>query len=96
MGSPGKSGKKGITGPVGPPGISGPKGQKGDTGPGGMPGAKREAGESISAPSASNILGQAQALVRLVINGKHFLKQCFSFCTNLFFFLLQQAIYISG
>ena len=135
MGSPGKSGKKGIMGPVGLKGDIGLKGQKGDMGPAGMPGARGEAGESISAPvvavspktltvneggsalfqclasgnpkpvivwsktnrqsspsvvsvgnlllknvrgsdsgtyncSAVNILGQAQALVQLIVNGK--------------------------
>ena len=53
MGSPGKSGKQGIMGPIGPPGVTGPKGQKGDIGPAGMPGSKGEPGESISAPSVA-------------------------------------------
>ena len=50
VGSPGMSGKQGIMGPVGPKGDVGLKGQKEDMGPAGMPGAKREPGESISAP----------------------------------------------
>ena len=50
VGSPGMSGKQGIMGPVGPKGDVGLKEQKEDIGPAGMPGAKREPGESISAP----------------------------------------------
>jgi len=51
MGSPGKSGKQGIMGPVGLRGDTGKKGEKGDMGPAGMPGTKGEPGESISSPA---------------------------------------------
>jgi len=51
MGSPGKSGKQGIMGPVGLQEKTGNKGEKGDMGPTGMPGAKGEPGKSISSPA---------------------------------------------
>ena len=51
MGSPGKSGKQGIMGPVGLKGEPGTKGEKGDIGPAGMPGTKGEPGESFSSPT---------------------------------------------
>ena len=51
MGSPGKSGKRGIMGPAGLKGDTGIKGQKGDTGATGMPATKGEPGQSISSPA---------------------------------------------
>ena len=51
MGSPGKSSKQGIMGPVGLKGEPGTKGEKGDIGPTGMLGTKGEPGESISSPA---------------------------------------------
>jgi len=51
MGSPGKSGKQGIMGPVGLQRETGNKGERGDMEPAGIPGTKGEPGESISSPA---------------------------------------------